>query len=64
MSRISSKRMRKLIKEQGPKKMSESKRQKLIKGVESMMAKGVKDKGRTNKSSMTKYYGRVFKVKQ
>jgi hypothetical protein len=63
MSRISSKRMRKLIKEQKPKKMSESKRLKLIKGVENMMKKGVKDKGRTNKASMTKYCGRVFRVK-
>ncbi len=63
MSRISSKKMKKLIKEQGPKKLSPSKKAKLIKKVENMMAKGVKDKGRKKKPSMTKYCGRVFRVK-
>jgi len=63
MGRISSKKMRKLIKEQGPKKLSPSKKAKLIKGVENMMAKGVKDRGRKNKSTMVKKCGIVFKVK-
>ena len=63
MSRLSSKRLKKKIKEAKPKKMSASKRQKLVNGIENMIKKGVKDKGRNSKSSMTKACGVVFKVK-
>ena len=44
------------------KKMSVSKKQKLLKGVENMIAQGVKDKGRTKPPSMIKNRGRTFKV--
>jgi len=43
------------------KKMSEAKKYKILKWVEKIMAKGVKDKGRCKKPAMTNNYGTVLK---
>ena len=41
--------------------MSEAKKQRMLKWVEKMMKKGIKDKGRCKKPAMTKSYGTIIK---
>ena len=46
------------------KPMSEAKKLKLQKHVDSLMAKGVKDKGRSKKPALTNSYGNIIKIER
>lgn len=46
------------------KPMSEAKKLKLQKHVDWLMARGVKDKGRSKKPALTNYYGKIIKIER
>lgn len=49
---------------QNIKPMSEAKKLKLQKHVDWLMARGVKDKGRSKKPALTNYYGKIIKIER